>query len=270
MENIFKTITSIAIDMENEVFDNYNNQSNYEIYSYCNNLMKKECLLNSSIKAIISKNTKKLENINSDGKYILSYVAIDNIDLLDVNFSLGTIIAIYEDEIDAKNLKYSSYITYGPTFQIVFATKGDGVQFFSFDGKEFIEEDSFHLENKGNINSQGGDVTTFSKKHKQLMQNFFDDGYRLRFSNSLSLDTHQILFKRGGIYSSPSTEKDPNGILDLVFEAYPIANIIELAGGEAIDDKNNRILDIKLENNIDKKIPIYFGSKDEIGKIKQH
>lgn len=268
MDNIFKTITAIAIGIEQELFANYNDQSNDKIYSYCNDLVKKETSLNSSIKAIISQDSKKLETINENGKYILTYVAIDNIDLLDVNFSLGTIIAIYENEIDAKNLKYSCYITYGPTFQIVFASKEKGVQFFSFDGKDFIEQDSFTLENKGKINSQGGDVTTFNQEHKQLMQNFFDNGYRLRFSNSLSLDTHQILFKRGGIYSSPSTQKDPNGILDLVFEAYPISNIVELAGGEAIDGKN-RILDINLENNISKKTPIYFGSKEEIGIVKQ-
>jgi len=113
----------------------------------------------------------------------------------------------------------------------------------------------------------GGDVTTFDTNHKTVMQNFFNDGYRLRFSNSLSLDTHQILFKRGGIYSSPATAKDPNGILDLVFEAYPIANIIELAGGEAIDGKN-RILDIDLNNNLAKKTPIFFGSKNELSKVK--
>ncbi len=269
MNKIFNMIANIAIGIEQEVFGNYNDQSNDEIYDYCNNLIKKECLLNHSIKAIISQDSKQLETINSDGKYILSYVAIDNIDLLDVNFSLGTIVAIYEDSIIAKNLKYSCYITYGPTFQIVFASKENGVEFFSFDGKVFIEQNSFTLENKGKINSQGGDVTTFSKEHKQLMQNFFDDGYRLRFSNSLSLDTHQILFKRGGIYSSPSTQKNPNGILDLVFEAYPMANIVELAGGEAIDDKKNRILDINLEDDISKKTPIYFGSKDEIGIVKQ-
>jgi len=264
MNNIFNTITKIAIGIEKEIFGNYNDQTNDKIYDYCNELVKNETSLNSSIKAIISQNSKQLETINNDGKYVLSYVAIDSIDLLDVNFSLGTIIAVYEDEINAKNLKYSCYITYGPTFQIVFASKENGVQFFSFDGEEFIEQDSFILENKGKINSQGGDVTTFSKEHKELMQSFFDNGYRLRFSNSLSLDTHQILFKRGGIYSSPSTQKDPSGILDLVFEAYPISSIVELAGGEAIDGKN-RILDINLEGNMRKKTPIYFGSKDEIG-----
>lgn len=269
MNEIFNTIANIAIDIEKEIFGNYNDQSNEEIYSFCNKLVKKECLKNSSIKAIISQDSKVLETINSEGKYILSYVGIDNIDLLDVNFSLGTIFAVYEDEISAKNLKYSSYATYGPTFQIVFASNDNGVEFFSYDGAKFLKQESFILDDKGKINAMGGDVTTFDLKHKNIMQNFFDDGYRLRFSNSLSLDTHHILFKRGGIYSSPSTSKNPNGILDLVFESYPISKIVELAGGEAIDGKI-RILDIDLglDCDLSKKTPIYFGSKNEIGKIK--
>lgn len=268
MNSILKIISDIAIAMEKQVFNNYEDRIDNEVNKVCDKIFKDEVVNNQDIKSIISKNNKELIEINSNGKYILSYVAIDNIDLLDLNFSLGTIIAIYEDSIDSKNLKYSCYITYGPTFQIVCATQENGVQFFSFDGKEFIEQDSFTLENRGKINSTGGDVTTFNKEHKELMQNFFDNGYRLRFSNSLSLDTHQILFKRGGIYSSPCTKKDPNGILDLVFEAYPISNIVELAGGEAIDGKV-RILDIELENDFSKKTPIYFGSKDEIGIVKQ-
>jgi fructose-1,6-bisphosphatase I len=103
--------------------------------------------------------------------------------------------------------------------------------------------------------------------HKSLIESFFAEGYRLRFSDSLTLDTHQILFKKGGIYSSPKTESAPNGELELLFEAYPIAFILELVNGEAIDGVQ-RILDIKAED-LHQKTPIYFGSKYEIEKVKQ-
>ncbi len=91
---------------------------------------------------------------------------------------------------------------------------------------------------------------------------FFNKGYRLRFSDSLSLDTHQILFKRGGLYSSPATASFPNGKLETIFEAFPISYIIEQAGGRAINEKG-RILDM-IGVEIDDKTPIYFGSKNEI------
>jgi len=276
MIEILEAIENIAKGIENKVFSNYDDfaisgksleDTNNDINKFCASLISDEFKKVSDIKSIIGQDTKEYTQINDSGKYIVSYIAIDNINLLDLNFSLGTIFAIYENTIDGANLVASSYVTYGPTFQLVFATKDKGVQFLSYDGESFKEQDSFTLEQKGKINSTGGDVPSFNESHKQLMQSFFDIGYRLRFSNSLALDTHQILFKRGGLYSSPSTSKDPNGTLDLAFEAYPISFIIELAGGVSIDGKN-RILDIKLEDDISKKTPIYFGSKNELEKVK--
>ena len=220
-----------------------------------------------SIKGAIGKDKKQLCFINENGKYLVSYVSIDNIELLDVDFSLGSIFTIYENEMDAQHIKAAMYITYGPTFQLVFASKNEGVKFFSYKNNEFVQEESFSLENKGKINSPSGMQSQWTPSHKALIESFFGEGYRLRLSNSLTLDTHQILFKKGGIYSSPKTTDFPNGELELLFEAYPIAFILELIDGEAIDG-TRRILDIKAED-LHQKTPIYFGSKYEIGKVKQ-
>ena len=84
-----------------------------------------------SIKGAIGKDKKQLCLINENGKYLVSYVSIDNIELLDVDFSLGSIFTVYENEMDANNIKAAIYITYGPTFQLVFASKNEGVKFFS-------------------------------------------------------------------------------------------------------------------------------------------
>ena len=275
MNNIFTAIKKISKTIENKVFTNYDefvvsndlNQTNINVQQYCDQIAKTEFRSINSVKSIITQDDKKTEILNENGQYIISFIAIDNIDLLDLGFSVGSIFGVYDTDIEGHSLVASCYVTYGPTFQLVYATKALGVEFYAFDGKDFIDVKPFQLENKGKINSTDGDVTTFSDNHKKLVQDLFDEGYRLRLSNSLSLDMHQILFKRGGLYSSPKTLKDPSGKRDLVFEAYPIAYIVELAGGEAIDGKNN-ILDIKLNGDISKKTPLYFGSKYEIGKVK--
>ncbi|PIF04749.1 MAG: hypothetical protein CSA86_00920 [Arcobacter sp.] len=275
MDSIFQAITNISKIIENKVFTNYDefvilddlNQTNQDILQYCNEVAKKEFKAIDGVNSIVMQDDKKIEVLNKKGQYIISFIAIDTIDLLDLDFSVGTIFGVYDGKIEGNNLVASCYVTYGPTFQLVYATKDLGVKFYSFDGKAFIEKESFKLENKGKINSTDGDVTTFSASHKKLIQKLFDEGYRLRLSNSLSLDTHQILFKRGGLYSSPKTLKDPEGKKDFVFEAYPISFIVQLAGGEAIDGQNN-ILDLKIDGNIAKKTPLYFGSKYEIEKVK--
>lgn len=267
MQSFLETITNIAKDIKKDVFDGYNEQTDEEIYKLGEKLVERDCKQNPSIKAYISQDKKEITTINEDGEYILSYVEIDNISVLDANFALGSIFAIYKDSIDAANIVFSAYVTYGPTFQMVAAFKNDNdVKHFSFEDGEFVEEETFVLNEKGKINSTGGDVKTFSDTHRALTQDLFEEGYRLRFSNSLSLDTHQILFKKGGLYSSPITAKDPQGTLDLVFEAYPIAKIIEKAGGAATDGKN-RILDISCEDNLAKKTAFYFGSNYEMDKV---
>jgi len=274
MTNVFNVIKDIAISIENNVFKNYDQfvvsddlkQTNNNVQRYCDDMIIELFATVDSVKSVVTQNEKKIVDLNKDGKYIVSFIAIDNIDLLDLGFSLGSIFAIYDQDIEGKNLVASCYITYGPTLQLVYATKERGVEFYSFDGLSFTTANSFKLENKGKINSTAGDVKTFDEKHTKLVQGLFDEGYRLRLSNSLALDMHQILFKRGGLYSSPKTQKDPNGLLDVVFEAYPIAFIIDLAGGKAIDGIDN-IIDIKIAGDITKKTPIYFGSKYEIGKV---
>lgn len=276
MDNVFNAITNISKVIDNRVFKNYDEfvipndleQTNIKIQQFCDKIAREEFKSVANIKAIVTQDDKKTEVLNKDGQYIVSFISIDNVDLLDLGFSVGSIFGIYDDHIEGHSLVAACYVTYGPTFQMVYATQEKGVEFYAFDGEQFIDIQPFKLDNKGKINSTDGDVATFDEKHKKLLQGLFDEGYRLRISNSLSLDVHQILFKRGGLYSSPKTLKDPNGTFDLVFEAYPIAYIIELAGGEAIDGINN-ISDLKIDGDIAKKTPIYFGSKYEIGKVKE-
>jgi len=264
MENIFKTITDISLNIKEKIFDNFTDDIQKNTQQICDDIFQDIVSSNKEIKSIVSKETQTIQELNPSGKYILTYVAIDNPSHLDLNFSLGTIIAIYEKTISNKTLKYSSYITYGPTFGLVFSDEKD-VSFYSYIDEKFQKQQSFELNQKGKINSTAGDRPSFSLSHKNLMQSFFDEGYRLRFSDSLALDTHQIIFKKGGLYSSPATNKDPNGTIYLAFEAYPISSIITNLGGKAIDGKQN-ILDIPLKD-ISQTTPFYFGSSYEVDKV---
>lgn len=268
---VFNAITNIAEDIEKNVFVDCerfisqglsNEQMQNNVHEYCSKIIEKEFKKVKSVHGFIGKDNKQYTTINENGKYKISYVAIDNVELLDVDFSLGTIFGIYETQLDAFHLKAAIYVTYGPTFQLVLASKDEGVIYFSYENGEFIEQDPLFLEQKGKINSTGGLASEWTQEHKELIEGFFNEGYRLRFSDSLSLDTHQILFKKGGVYSSPATKSFPDGRLETIFEAFPIAYIIEQAGGRAIS-KKGRILDMT-NVEIGDKTPIYFGSKKEL------
>lgn len=274
MIEVFNAVSNIAEIIEKDVFKGCQNffskdlsfdKIHDNIYTHCTNIIEDEFEHIKTIKGAIGKDKKQYCAINPNGRYLISYVAIDNVNLLDLNFSLGTIFGIYEESFEAKNLKAAIYITYGPTFQLVFASQSEGVMYFSHEHGEFVQQDPLTLKEKGKINSTSGIVNEWSVKHKELMESFFNEGYRLRFSNSLALDTHQILFKKGGIYSAPATALNPDGELEVVFEAFPISFIIELAGGKAVDGKG-RILEIE-SPELHQKTPIYFGSKSEVERV---
>ena len=266
IETISNTIKNISIDIQNKIFQQYNNEKDEQILSNCDSIVNNIAKQNSNIKAIVSSYSQDMVTINIDGKYIMTYNPIDNLNLLSLSFSVGSIFTVYENEISKDTIVYCAYATYGPTFQFVSAVPDTKVEFLSYKDGNFIHNTDIVLSEKGKINSTAGDVTTFSSSHKELMKNFFDEGYRLRYSGSLSLDTHQILFKKGGLYSSPITTKDTNGTHTLAFELYCISTIVELCGGKSIDGMK-RILDIETKD-ISLKSPVYFGSTYEINKIK--
>ena len=90
--------------------------------------------------------------------------------------------------------------------------------------------------------------------------------YDMRWGDSIVADAYRIL-ARGGLclYPEESREGPPNGRVGLLWQANPIAFLIEQAGGAAIDGFD-RILDIA-PRSIDARTPLIFGSKDKVERI---
>ncbi|MFN4946352.1 MAG: fructose-bisphosphatase class I, partial [Chryseotalea sp.] len=76
-------------------------------------------------------------------------------------------------------------------------------------------------------------------------------------------DFHRNMLK-GGIYIYPSTAKDPNGKLRLMYECNALAFVAEQAGGLATDGQK-RILDIQ-PTSLHQRVPFYVGSKNMVEK----
>ena len=82
-----------------------------------------------------------------------------------------------------------------------------------------------------------------------------------RYIGSLVADFHRNLMK-GGIYMYPGTQKAPNGKLRLLYEANPLAMIVEQAGGKATDG-TTRILDIS-PKELHQRCPLFIGSSNMV------
>ena len=99
------------------------------------------------------------------------------------------------------------------------------------------------------------------------MKQYIDDCKKqkmsARYIGSLVADFHRNLMK-GGIYLYPGTAKAPKGKLRLLYEANPLAMIVEQAGGMATDG-TTRILDLK-PTELHQRCPLYIGSKGMVQK----
>jgi fructose-1,6-bisphosphatase I len=66
----------------------------------------------------------------------------------------------------------------------------------------------------------------------------------------------------GGVFGYPADTKNPNGKLRLLYEAAPMAFILEQAGGMAVTGVD-RVMDV-IPNAIHQRVPVVLGSTEDV------
>ncbi len=94
-----------------------------------------------------------------------------------------------------------------------------------------------------------------------------DENYSARYIGSFVADFHRNLLK-GGIFMYPQSTKAPQGKLRLMYECFPLAFLVEQAGGQAIDAEK-RILDIVPEK-LHQRSPLFIGSSEMVERAKRY
>ncbi len=216
------------------------------------------------------------------GKYCLCFDPLDGSSNIDANVSIGTIFGIYkcaspelpvskQDVLQPGNkLLGAGYIIYGSSTVFVFST-GQGVHGFTLDpsiGEFLLSHESIATPKKGSIYSVNeGNYYTWSKGIQNYIMSLKkpespdSKPYSARYIGSLVADFHRNLLY-GGIFLYPGDERNPNGKLRLLYEAVPLAYIIENAGGYA-STGTQRILDVQPES-LHQRIPLIIGSIDDV------
>jgi len=229
-------------------------------------IVEKHLLATSSVKEIISE--EKEEPVTKEnGRYLVAYDPLDGSSLIDVDLSVGSIFGVYENDYNGKNIVAAVYVVYGPRVEMVVAR--DVVELFRLNEKnkefEFIKE--LKLDKKGKILGPGGTQKHWYPYHKEMIDNLFKEGYRLRYSGGMVPDLHQILLKGGGLFAYPGTTDKPKGKLRKLFEVFPFAYVYQKAGGFGIDGEND-LLSLGYDGYHDT-TPCFFGSEYEINKVKE-
>jgi fructose-1,6-bisphosphatase I len=107
-----------------------------------------------------------------------------------------------------------------------------------------------------------GNRRTFPEGYQRYLDWAQERGYSSRYVGAMVADVHRILLK-GGVFLYPPTRKAPNGKLRLMYEANPMAMIMEQAGGKAIAAPGQRILDVQ-PGDIHQRTPVILGSAEEV------
>lgn len=162
----------------------------------------------------------------------------------------------------------AGYALYGSACMIVLATDA-GVNGFMLDPSigEFVLTDSdLKIKPRGKIYSVNeGYTNLWNPAVKEYVENKKNPSkgkpYGSRYIGSMVADVHRTLMY-GGIFMYPSTTEAPTGKLRLLYEANPMAFIIEKAGGAASTGKE-RILDV-LPTKIHQRVPVFMGSKEDV------
>lgn len=216
------------------------------------------------------------------GNYICAFDPLDGSSNIDCLVSIGSIFGIWKktddsepNEKDAlktgRELVCAGYALYGSATMIVLATD-DGVNGFMLDpsiGEFVLTDPDMQIKPRGKIfsvnegNSYMWDAATteYVNKKKDPKEG---KPYGARYIGSMVADVHRTI-QYGGIFMYPATSAAPSGKIRLLYEANPMAFIIEKAGGLSTNGKQN-ILDVVPEK-IHQRVPVFMGSKDDVQDI---
>ncbi len=221
------------------------------------------------VASVASEERDDLIRVHETGEFSVVFDPLDGSSLMGVDLTVGTIVGIFGSRDpfrSGRELRGAMYILYGPLTVLVYSI-GNGVHEFVLDSRGAFALQQEDLRIGGSkIYSPGGLRKEYLPAHRRFIERLEEEGYKLRFAGAFVADVHQIIHK-GGVFTYPATEKNPNGKLRLLFEAIPMGFITTQAGGGISNGKRD-ILSIPPER-IDQRVPIYIGGRKEIQMIEE-
>jgi fructose-1,6-bisphosphatase I len=212
-------------------------------------------------------------------RYCVLFDPLDGSSNLDVCGGVGTIFSILRHDphvTDAQGALLqpgreqvaAGYVLYGSSTVFVL-TVGHGVDMFVLDPaigafmrvERGLRTPAAHKSYSVNE----GNRRTFPDGYQKYLDWAQQRGYSSRYVGSMDADVHRILLK-GGVFLYPPTLKAPAGKLRLMYEANPMAMLIEQAGGKALVAPGKRILDVQ-PTDIHERTPVILGSAEEVGHV---
>ncbi|RKF76391.1 Fructose-1,6-bisphosphatase [Golovinomyces cichoracearum] len=222
-----------------------------------------------------------------NARYAVACDPIDGSSNLDAGVSVGTIFGIHKLAPGSKGTKQdllkpgtdliaAGFTMYGSSAQLVITMKGGSVNGFTMDNAlgEFIlthpgvripRTRAIYSVNEGNALYWEEPVKKYFDSLK-FPKEKGKEPYSARYIGSMVADAYRTLLY-GGIFAYPADKKSRKGKLRILYECAPMAMVFENAGGQALNSKMQRMMEVVPEDIHDRS-GIFMGSYDEVEKVR--
>ncbi len=239
-----------------------------------------------SIAAFASEEMTEFELLNPAAPICIAVDPLDGSSNINTNMSVGTIFSIVRtpDDVHTAFMQAGTaqlaagFVVYGPQTSLVL-TLGRGVDIFTFDR----DEDEFRLIRalvQIPTDTPEFAINASNRRHwERPVQAYIDDcvagtdgtrgkDFNMRWIGSLVAESYRIL-TRGGIFLYPADAREGygEGRLRLVYEAHPMALIMEQAGGAASTGRQ-RILNL-VPHALHQRVPLIMGSREKVRRLER-
>jgi len=219
------------------------------------------------------------------GHYVALFDPLDGSSNIEAAITIGTIFSIHrrvssgadgtlEDLLQPGHKQVAAgYVVYGSSTMLVYTT-GKRVDGFTLDpsvGEFLLSHPNIQTPPRGNTYSANEGNYPYWHPDMQRYMDYIHEKdpaskrpYSSRYVGSLVADFHRTLLY-GGVFLYPADSKDPKtptGKLRLLYEASPLAMVVQAAGGKASTGTEN-ILDVQ-PDRLHQRVPLIIGSREEV------
>ncbi|MDQ9094064.1 class 1 fructose-bisphosphatase [Pseudoalteromonas haloplanktis] len=248
-----------------------------------NQLLKDMLLDDDSVRAIASEEEDFVVAGTPNAPYIVAFDPLDGSSNIDINGQIGTIFTIYKarnDVPDDSELQFAQpgnqqlcagYVLYGAS-TLLMMTTGGPTRCYTLDsthGGYLLTENSFDIP----LKTKEFAVNLANYRYwSDSIQSYFNEilyksdeyaGSSMRWNAAMVGDIHRVI-SRGGLFLYPQDSRsgNENGKIRLLYEANPLALLVENSGGQA-SSLGQPILDIQ-PSSLHQRVPVAIGSKEQV------
>ena len=250
-----------------------------------------EVLAAAPVQSVMSEEADAPILLDRTAPYAVAVDPLDGSSNVDVDAPIGAIFSVLpgvdlarsspDDAflVDGTQILAAGFALFGPRTVLVVATE-DGVRASTLDPttREFVRSDTLLR-----VPEQASEYAINASNHRHWqpsVRKYVDDlmagesgprgvNFNMRWIAALVAEAYRILI-RGGIFLYPADSRPgyEHGRLRLLYEAQPIAYVMERAGGEATDGRD-RILDRRV-TDLHERCPLVFGSAAKVARVREY